>query len=76
MLIQDLSYVEISNESVQIEGGVSPFDAVGFSGSFDKTHMAGIKTVSSSGAGGTVTGSESINMSRFTGGATFVGWNF
>lgn len=76
MLIQDLSYVEISNESVQIEGGVSPFDAVGFSGSFDKTHMAGIKTLSSSGAGGTVTGSESVNMTRFTGGKTFVGWNF
>jgi hypothetical protein len=74
MLIQDLSYVEISNESVQIEGGASHFNAIGFSGSFDKTDMTGIKTISSSGAGGTVTGSESIHMSRFTGGATLISW--
>lgn len=76
MLIQDLTYVEIANESIQVEGGVSPFDAVGLSVSFDKTHMAGIKTMSSSGAGGTVTGSESVVMDKFTGGGTFVGWNF
>lgn len=76
MLIQDLTYVEISNESIQVEGGASPFDAVGLSVSFDKTHMAGIKTMSSSGAGGTITGSESVDMSRFTAGGTFVGWKF
>lgn len=77
MLIQDLTYVEITTESIQIEGGVFPtFDAVGFSGSFDSSHMAGIKTMSSSGAGGTTTGSESVDMSRFTGGATFVCWHF
>jgi hypothetical protein len=75
MLIQDLNYVEIESESIQIEGGSLP-DAFGFSGSFDTTHMAGIKTMSSSGVGGTVTGSESINMTRTTGGLTIVGWNF
>lgn len=78
MLVNDLTYFEAVDQSNDIEGGVlvlPSLAAFGKSGSIYAEHMRGIKTYSSSGPAGTVTGSESMDISKITAGFTAVGWS-
>lgn len=78
MLINDLNYLEAVDEANNLQGGVLVLPglaAVGASGSVYAEHLRGIKTYSASGPNGTTTGSESMDLSKITGGLTLVGWN-
>lgn len=78
MLVNDLTYFEAVDEANDIEGGVlilpPSLAAFGASGTVYAEHMRGIKTYSASGPNGTVTGSESMDISKITGGFTSIGW--
>jgi hypothetical protein len=78
MLVNDLNYLEAVDGVNDLEGGallLPSLAAFGASGSVYAEHLRGIKTYSASGPNGTVTGSESMDLSKITGGLTFVGWN-
>lgn len=78
MLINELNYLEAADEANDLEGGILVFPsltALGASGSVYAEYTRGIKTYSTSGPNGTATGSESIDVSKITGGITFLGWS-